>query len=84
MTAVVRRIDVGIVIEEIEEQVIRAVKVRRSRPIGAVVANTVQTAIVKEAITRSRVPDGLVGTKLAGEVHASIGVIVWIVTKVRT
>ena len=48
---VVRRIDVAIVVEV---QVVRVVIVRRSRPIVAVVANIVETAIIVVAITRSR------------------------------
>ena len=48
---VVRRIDVAIVVEV---QVVGVVIVRRSRPIVAVVADIVETAIVVVAITRSR------------------------------
>ena len=48
---VVRRIDGAIVVEV---QVVRVVIVRRSRPIVAVVANIVETAIIVVAITRSR------------------------------
>ena len=48
---VVRQIDVAIVVEV---QVVRVVIVRRSRPIVAVVADIVETAIVVVAITRSR------------------------------
>lgn len=47
---VVRWIDVAIVVEV---QVVRVVTVRRSRPIVAVVADIVETAIVVVAITRS-------------------------------
>ena len=47
---VVRRIDVAIVVEV---QVVRVVAVRRCRPIVAVVADIVQTAVVVVAITRS-------------------------------
>ena len=48
---VVRRIDVAIVVEV---QVVRVIAVRRCRPIVAVVADIVETAIVVVAITRSR------------------------------
>ena len=48
---VVRRIDVAIVVEF---QVVRVVIVRRSRPIVAVVADIVETAVIVVAITRSR------------------------------
>ena len=51
---VVRRIDVAIVVEAQVVRVVAIVAVRRGRPIVAVVANIVQTAIVVVAITRSR------------------------------
>ena len=47
---VVRRIDVAIVVEV---QVIRVVIIRRSRPIVAVVADIVETAVIVVATTRS-------------------------------
>ena len=50
---VARRIDVAI---EVELQVARAVTDRRSRPIVAVAADIVQTAVDVVATTRSRVP----------------------------
>ena len=52
---VVRRTDVAIVVEG---QVVRGEAVRRSRPIVAEAADTVETATVAEAKTRSRIPDG--------------------------
>ena len=73
----VRRIDVVIVVEA---QVIRVVAivvaVRRRRPTVAVASDKAQTATVVEAITRSRIPDGTCGTKLAGEVHALVGTVI--------
>ena len=69
-----RRIDVAIVAEA--QFAHAAVDVRRSRPIVAVEADIVETAIVAVARTRSRVPDGLVRTELAGEVHTFVGAIV--------
>ena len=70
-----RRIDAAI---GFEVQTVREVTVifRRSRPIAAAVADIAQTASSVVAITRSRVPDGLVGTKLAGEVHAFVGAVI--------
>ena len=50
-----RRIDVAIVVEA---QAVRSAIARRSRPIVAVAANNVETAVVAVAITRSRIPDG--------------------------
>ena len=61
----VRRIDVAIVVEV---QMVRAAIERRSRPIVAD-ADIAETASVAEAITRSRIPDGLICAELAGEVH---------------
>ena len=52
---VVRRIDEAIVAEVQAE---RAVIVRRSRQIGAVVTDIVQAAKEEVAMTRSRIPDG--------------------------
>ena len=52
-----RRIDAAIVVEA---QPVRVVIVRRSRPIAAVVADIVETAIVAAATTRSRLPDDLI------------------------
>ena len=72
----VRRIDVAKVVEVQAE---RVVTVRRSRPIVAVVADMVETAIVVAAITRSRIPDGLICAELAGEVHAFVGAVVVVV-----
>ena len=69
----VRRIDVA---KMVEVQEARVVIVRRSRPIAAVVADIAQTAIAVVAKPRSRIPDGLIQTELAGEVHAFIGAIV--------
>lgn len=54
---VVRRIDVAIAEEE---QVIRVVAARRSRPIVAAAADSVETANVEVAKTRSRIPDSLI------------------------
>ena len=72
-----RQTDAAIVAEV---QVVRSVAiaaVRRRRPIvGAVVTDTVETAIGVVARTRSRVPDGGSTTELAGEVHAFICAIV--------
>ena len=70
---VVRRIDVAIVAEA---QVVRAEAVRRCRPIVAVVADIEETAMVVEAITRSRIPDGRSRSELAGEVHTFISAVV--------
>ena len=70
-----RRIDEAI---GVEVMAVRVVAVRRGRPIVAEVTDIVETAIVVEAITRSRVPDGLVRTELAREVHAFVGVVVGI------
>lgn len=78
---VVRRIDPAIVAEE---QAVRAVTVRRSRPIGAVVADIAETAIIAVAMTRSRVPNYGCTAELSGEVHAFVSAIVWIVFNVIT
>ena len=59
-----------------EVQAARAAAARRSRPTVAVDADKVETAIVVVAITRSRIPDGLVRAKLAGEVHTFVGAVV--------
>ena len=59
-----RRIDLAI---EVEGQVVLA-----SRPIVAEVTDTAETAIDVVARTRSRIPYGLVGTELAGEVHTCV------------
>ena len=67
--AAARRIDVAIVAEE---QVVRVVTARRSRPAVAVEADIAETAIVAVAITRSRVPNGACRTEPAGEVHAFV------------
>jgi hypothetical protein len=56
-TAVFRRIDAAKVAEE---QAVRAVIARRSRPIVAVVADISQPTNVVVAITRSRVPDTII------------------------
>ena len=71
-TAAFRRIDVAIVVEA---QVVRAAIARRSRPIVAVVADTVETE-VDAAITRSRIPDGRCAAELAGEIPAIVGSVV--------
>ena len=78
-TVVVPRTDAARVAEV---QGVRAVTVRRSRPIGAAVADIEQTATTAGVITRSRIPDGRGRTELAGEVHAFVGAVVWIATKV--
>ena len=71
----VRRIDVAIVVEV---QMVRAAIERRSRPIVAD-ADIAETASVAEAITRSRIPDGLICAELAGEVHAFVGAVVGVI-----
>ena len=72
--AVVRRRDGTIVVEV---QVVRAAAARRGRPIRAAVTDTVEAAIlVVVANTRSRIPDGTCGTKLAGEVHTLVGTVI--------
>ena len=68
-----RRTDVAIVVEE---QAVRVVTVRRSRPVVAEVADIVETATAAVAITRSRIPDGTCWAKLAGEVHTLVGAII--------
>lgn len=68
-----RRTDVAIAVEE---QEVRVAIVRRSRPIGAAATDIAQTAIVAAAITRSRIPDGLVRAKLAGEIRAFVRIAV--------
>ena len=74
--AAARRTDAAIVVEV---QAVRVVIARRSRPIAAVAADKAETAIVVVATTRSRVPDGLIYTELAGEVYAFVGTIVCVV-----
>ena len=71
--AIDRRKDVA---TAVEAQAVRAVIVWRSRPTAAAVAETVETAIVAVAITRSRVPDGRCAAELAGEVHAFVGAVI--------
>lgn len=66
---VARRIDAA---RAVEVQAVRAVAVKRSRPIVAV-ADKAQAATVGVAITRSRIPDSGSTAELAGEVHAFIG-----------
>ena len=73
-----RRID-GVIAAE--DQAVRIVAVRRCRPIAATAADMVENAIVVEAITRSRIPDGRCRTKLAGEVHAFVSAVVWVTGK---
>ena len=68
-TVVVRRTDVAIVVEV---QVVRVVIVRRSRPIGAEVADMVEKAVTVAAKTRTRVPDGRGRTEFAGEIDTLI------------
>ena len=51
---------------DVQDEVVRFAIIRRSRPIVAVAADTAQTAVVVVAITRSRIPDGLVRAKLVG------------------
>ena len=53
---VARRMDEAIVVEELEEQAVRVVAVRRSRPIAAVVTDKVEGSTVAAAKTRSRIP----------------------------
>jgi len=48
--------DEAIVVEELEEQAVRVVAVRRSRPIAAVVTDKVEGSTVAAAKTRSRIP----------------------------
>ena len=67
---VARRIDAA---RAVEVQAVRAVAVRRSRPIVAVATDKAQAATVGVAITRSRIPDSGSTAELAGEVHAFIG-----------
>ena len=82
--AVARRRDAAIAVidKAAEVHVVRFVIARRSRPIEAVVADIVQTAVVGAAITRSRIPDGGCRTELAGEVHAFVRTLVGVV-KIR-
>ena len=54
-TAAVHRIDEAIVVEA---QEVRAVALRRHRPIEAVAANIVQGPATEEPITGRRIPDG--------------------------
>lgn len=72
------RIDSAI---EVEAQVVREVAARRCGPMAAVVADIVETASAVVAITRTRVPYSRCRTKLAGEVHAFVCIVVWIATK---
>ena len=44
----------------VQDEVVRFAIIRRSRPIVAVVADIAQTAVDVVAITRSRIPDGLI------------------------
>ena len=69
----VQRFDVAIAAEA---QEVRGATAGRSRPVVAVVADNVETAIAEVAITRSWVPDGLIGTELTREVHAFVRVVV--------
>ena len=55
---------------------VREVIERRSRPKVAVAADIEETAIEVVAITRSRIPDGGCASKLTGEVHTFVGVVV--------
>ena len=75
-SAVERRIDVAIAVEV---QIARVLIARRSRPIVAAVADTEETAIAAVAFTRSRIPDGLICAELAGEAHAFVGAVIWII-----
>jgi hypothetical protein len=77
--AVVRRTDEAIAAED---QVVRVENGRRSRPIVALIADIVETAIAVVANTRSRIPDGGCATEFTREGHAFIGAVVWIATKV--
>lgn len=52
---VVRRTDA---VKDAEVQAVRVAIARRSRPIVAVVADIVETAVAVAATTRSRIPDG--------------------------
>ena len=61
---------------DVQDEVVRFAIIRRSRPIVAVAADTAQTAVAVVAITRSRIPDGLVRAKLVGEVHTFVVAVV--------
>ena len=64
-----------------EVQVVRAVAavaVWRRRPIVAA-ADIAETAIAVVAITRSRIPDGLICAELTREVYTFIGAVVSVV-----
>ena len=70
-----RRINAAIVVEVQDARAFAAA--RRRRPIAADATDTVETAIVVGAITRRRIPDGRSSAKLAGEVYASVFVVVY-------
>ena len=72
MRVVERRIDVAIAVEEQEVYEVEIVAARRGRPIGAVVTDTVEIAVISFAFTRSRIPNSGSCTELVGEVHAFV------------
>ena len=74
-----RRTDEAIAVEVQEERVVEA---RRCRPIVAAATDIVETATAVVAITRSRIPNYGGIAELAGEVHAFVSAIVWIVSNV--
>ena len=74
---VVRRTDVAIIAaNRVEDQVVRSVIVRRSRPIAASVADLSERTIAVIATTQNRIPDGGSTAEHAGEVHTFVRVVV--------